>query len=64
MTKSHKKSRGASFVAIPLGPVGSDQARREKTRARRPRSTAVDLVLRLRFTIALEVEDAEDEAAI
>lgn len=68
MARSRKKSQRSSYVVIPLGPprgrVGWESARREESRASRAKARAIDLVFRLRFTIAVEVESAEDEAAI
>ena len=67
MARSHKKSPRSSFVVIPLGTRESHGSARPVPSAETTTVTnaaTLELVLRLRFTIDLEVETVEERDAI
>lgn len=68
MAHSDKRtSRSSSFVVIPLEPHRSRPARgaaSSEDTAAEAKAAAVELVLRLRFTIDVEVETAEERDAL
>jgi hypothetical protein len=62
MAHSGKKRSASSFVVIPLGPHASPAAEGPSRSTPSPlsvKAAAVELILRLRFTIDVEVESTE-----
>lgn len=66
MARSHKKAPRSSFVVIPLGPdhSRSSASGRLTNLATGTKAPAVELVLRLRFTIDVQVETEDERDAI